>query len=222
MMADAPVIEFAAARLENGTEVDLALDAGELVLVDPGDEQHERAIADAACGLVDPVFGAVRMLGRDWRRLSPDLANALRGRIGHGFRPGAWISYMSVIDNIMLAQLHHTTRPEAEIQDEAIRLSVAFGLPGVPTGLPSDCAPGDLARADLARAFMGSPALVILEGPPADLTGALVNMIRTVRDRGTAVVWFTPDPDLWHDRAIPASQRCRLRGSVIAAAKDRP
>ncbi|WP_109118370.1 organic solvent ABC transporter ATP-binding protein [Azospirillum sp. TSO22-1] len=221
-MADVPVIEFAAATLDSGVTVDLTLDAGELVLIDHGGEQNERVMADAACGLTNPVRGSVRMLGRDWRRLPPDLANALRGRIGHGFRPGAWISYLSVIDNIMLAQLHHTMRPEADIRDEASRLSVAFGLPGVPTGLPSDCAPGDLARADLVRAFMGSPALVILEGPPADLTGALINMIRTVRDRGTAAVWFTLDPDLWHDKAIPASQRCRLRGSVIAAARDRP
>jgi phospholipid/cholesterol/gamma-HCH transport system ATP-binding protein len=216
-MDQPPVLEFAAAVLMDGLSVDLSLGAGELVLIDPGDEGHEQAIADTACGLTPPSRGTVSMLGRDWRRLPPDHANALRGRIGHSFRRGSWVPYLNLIDNILLPQLHHTTRPYGEIRDEANRLSAGFGLPGLPTVLPGRATVPDLARADLIRAFTGSPDLVILEGPPAESVGALINAIRAVRDRDGAVLWFTLDSALWYEPAIPATRRYRLHGDALVA-----
>jgi len=219
-MDQPPVLKFAATVLTDGLSVDLTLGPGELVLIDPGDEEHERTIADAACGLAPPVQGTVSMLGRDWSRQQPDHANALRGRIGHSFRRGSWVPYLSLIDNILLPQLHHTTRPYSEIRDEANRLSAGFGLPGLPTVLPGQATASDLVRADLIRAFTGSPALVILEGPPPDGVGPLVGAIRAVRDRDGAVLWFTLDPALWYEPAIPATCRYRLRGDALVAEGD--
>jgi phospholipid/cholesterol/gamma-HCH transport system ATP-binding protein len=219
-MDQPPVLEFAAAVLMDGVSIDLTLGAGDLILIDPGDEEHERTVADAACGLAAPLHGTVSMLGRDWLRQQPDHANALRGRIGHSFRRGSWVPYLSLIDNILLPQLHHTTRPYSEIRDEANRLSAGFGLPGLPTVLPGQATASDLARADLIRAFTGSPTLVILEGPPADGIGPLVSAIRTARDRDGAVLWFTLDPALWYEPAIPATRRYRLRGDALMVEGD--
>jgi phospholipid/cholesterol/gamma-HCH transport system ATP-binding protein len=130
-----PVLEFDDVWLPlrepegSGVAIDLTLRAGDLVLVQPGDEQHEAALVDAACGLAPPGMGAVRFLGYTWPDLPPDQANALRGRIGHVFRRGAWISYLTLLDNVLLPQLYHTRRGYAELRAEAARLAAWFGLP---------------------------------------------------------------------------------------------
>jgi phospholipid/cholesterol/gamma-HCH transport system ATP-binding protein len=202
-----------------GVAIDLALRAGDLVLVQPGDEQHERALVDAACGLASPGEGAVRFLGRAWPDLPAEQANALRGRIGHVFRRGAWISYLTLLDNVLLPQLYHTRRSYAELRAEAARLAAWFGLPGLPSGRPDDIAPADLQRAAYVRAFLGSPALIILEGAAGNLSSGLlpplINAIRAARDRDAAILWFAQNPDVFHDSTIPVTRRFRLRRHAI-------
>ena len=206
-----------------GVAVDLTLHAGDLVLVQPGDDQHERVLADVACGLVPPERGAVRFLGRPWPELPADQANALRGRIGHLLRRGAWLPYLTLLDNILLPQLHHTRRPYAEIRAEAARLASWFGLPGLPTGRPGDVPPAMLQRAACVRAFLGAPSLIIVESLADDLADGLlaplINAMRVARDRDAAVLWFCPGcrplrrPEPAGDQApAPAGRRARAAG----------
>jgi phospholipid/cholesterol/gamma-HCH transport system ATP-binding protein len=219
-----PVLEFDDVWLplreeEGGVAIDLTLHAGDFILVQPGDEQHERALVDAACGLASPGKGAVRFLGHAWPDLPADQANALRGRIGHVFRHGAWISYLSLLDNILLPQLYHTRVGYAELRAEASRLAAWFGLPGLPTGRPDATGPADLQRAAYVRAFLGSPALIILEGAAGNLSGGLlsplINAMRAARDRDAAIFWLGQSPEVFHDSTIPATRRLRLRRHAI-------
>lgn len=213
------VLEFDAARLDPGEGLPLfdmtfTLRPGELALVEAHDPLHERMVMDAACGLTLPVEGAVRCAGHDWRALRPDRANALRGRIGHLFRDGGWPPQMTVDAAIMLAPSHHTRRPLAEIREEAVRLAAAFGLPGLPCGLPGEHGVDDLQRAGLVRAFIGAPLLVLLESPRRgllpDLVGPVVNAAREVRDRDGAVLWSVGESGLGRDPTLPCSQRLQL------------
>jgi phospholipid/cholesterol/gamma-HCH transport system ATP-binding protein len=202
-----------------GIDVDITLHASDLVLVQPEDDQHERALADLACGLLTPERGTVRFLGRAWPELPADQANAHRGRIGHVVRRGAWIPYLTLLDNVLLPQLHHTRRPYAEIRAEAARLASWFGLPGLPTGLPAELPPAILRRAACVRAFLGAPALIIIESlsddPGDGLLAPLINAMRVARDRDAAVLWFAQAADLYHDPSLPATRRLRLQGDAI-------
>jgi phospholipid/cholesterol/gamma-HCH transport system ATP-binding protein len=202
-----------------GVAVDLTLQAGDLALVHPGDEQHEQALADVACGLVPPTRGTVRFLGRAWSELTADQANALRGRIGHVVRNGAWVPYLSLLDNILLPQLHHTRRRYVDLRAEAARLATRFGLPGVPTGRPGEVAAATLRRAACVRAFLGAPSLIVIEsfarGSDDGLLAPLVNAMRVARDRDAAVLWFVQDPDLHQNPSLPATARLRLLGDAL-------
>jgi phospholipid/cholesterol/gamma-HCH transport system ATP-binding protein len=202
-----------------GIAVDLALESGDLVLIEPGDDQHERALADVACGLLAPARGAVRFLGRAWPELPADQANALRGRIGRLVRRGAWLPYLSLLDNILLAQLHHTRRPYSELCAEAARWAAWFGLPGVPMGRPDETAPAVLLRAACIRTFLGRPLLIVIESAGDELRNGLiaplVNAMRTARDRGAGVLWFCRDHDLLEDPTLPATRRLRFRGDTL-------
>lgn len=199
--------------------LDLTLMPGDLALIDPADELHERAVADAARGLSPPVRGEVRFLGRPWSALAPDQANALRGRIGQTFRRGGWVPHLSVADNVMLGQFHHTRRPGGVILDEGARLAVHFGLPGLPAGRPDEVPMPDLQRAAHVRAFLGSPALLVLESPAGGLLpgllAPLINAIRDARDHHAAVLWFVQGRGLRDDPSLPVSHRLRVMGDTL-------
>jgi phospholipid/cholesterol/gamma-HCH transport system ATP-binding protein len=204
---------------ELGVAIDLTLRAGDLVLVQPGDEQHEQLLADLACGLVPPARGAARFVGRDWSKMPPDQANALRGRIGAVLRRGAWMPHLSLLDNLLLPQLYHTRRPYQEIRAEAARWAAWFGLAGLPTGRPADVPSSILERAACVRAFLGVPSLIIVESLPGGLAegllAPLVNAIRVMRDRDAAVLWFVRDRGIYEDRSLPATGRLRLLGDAL-------
>lgn len=199
--------------------LDLTLLPGDLALIDPADEPHEHAIADAARGLTLPARGEVRFLGRPWSALTSNQANALRGRIGHTFRRGGWVPYLSVADNIALGQLHHTRRPLDEVLNEGAGLAVHFGLPGLPGELPGEVPVAELLRAAQVRAFLGRPALLVLESPAGGLIpgllAPLINAIREARDRHAAVLWFVQGRGLRDDPSLPVTHRRRLLGDTF-------
>lgn len=201
--------------------VDLSLDlmGGELSLIRIERQRQGTVVGDACAGLALPRKGAVYFLGKEWSQLPPDIANALRGRIGRVFARGNWIGHLSLFENVLLPQLHHTRRRVTELRDEAVMLAEKFGLPGVPLGHSNDSLPVDLQRAACVRAFLGQPVLILLEeqnpGCFKEMMPNLINVIREARDRGAAVMWLTSDKFIWRDESIPATRRYRLAGRKL-------
>ncbi|MCE9613069.1 MAG: organic solvent ABC transporter ATP-binding protein [Lentisphaerae bacterium] len=175
--------------------VDVALDAGDLLLLRVPAGHHRTPLPDLAQGLVNPEEGSVTFSGHDWRGLSPGRAAALRGRIGRVFDAGGWLSNLDVDENITLSQRYHTTRAEADIQDEARRLAREFGLADLPTGRPHAVDRSTLRCAQWVRAFLGQPALLVCDHAAHELeapwTAALLAQLRAARAGGAAVIWLT-------------------------------
>lgn len=227
---DPPILELASALAEHdrGTPISLGLAAGDLLLVDAPDPDRASGLADLCAGLAPLAEGRARVLGHDWARLPRGHAAALRGRVGRAFGGGrGWIPYLSVADNVLLAQLHHTRIPEVEVRERAARLSAAFGLPGLPLGLPREQHPNDLARSACVRAFLGEPALLLLESPllegtAPDLLLPLLDRLVEARSRGAACLWLTRSALVWSDRSIPATRRLRLSERGLTPARGTP
>ncbi len=195
-------------------EVSLSVCGGELVMIRLARLEQTAAFADACAGIIRPGSGSVHFLGRNWAELAPDEANALRGRISRIFRTGNWVNHLSLMENILLSQLHHTRRSARRLCDEAGKLAQQFGLPGVPLGLPGDLTAADLQRAACVRAFMGTPSLILLEEPTSgiylEIISALINAVRDAREHGAAVIWLTRKDFIWKDRTLPVTRRYRL------------
>jgi phospholipid/cholesterol/gamma-HCH transport system ATP-binding protein len=214
-------VSLVADPLGGGESVDVSfkLLGGELSLIRIERQRQGTALGDACTGLTLPRKGQVNFLGKDWSQLPPDIANAMRGRIGRVFARGSWLGHLPLLDNILLPQLHHTRRPLTELRDEAGLLARSFGLPGVPLGSPNDSLPADLQRADCVRAFMGQPFLILLEeqrtGCFKEIMPNLIDAIRQARNRGAAVMWLTADKFIWRDKSIPATRRYRLAGRKL-------
>lgn len=224
-----PVLDLVDARPlgEQGAvlapKITFRLMPGELALIDQRDYTREEWFADLCCGLVPLTEGAMRFLGRDWAAMPYHYATALRGRIGRVFATGGWIGFMDVAANILLPQLHHTRDDHGMLREKATDLARAFGLPGLPLGRPDDLSPGDLARAACVRAFMGDPALILLENPTQgrflDLVLPLFNALAAARSQGAAAVWLTRSDRVWRDPSFPATYRLRLGKSGLVPAR---
>lgn len=218
-----PVLEFRDARyrarirgLEAILRLDLAVAPRQAVLIKLDRERSIELMADACCGLVQPVEGDARFLGRRWSEAGADEANALRGGIGRVFSRGGWVSYLSLAENVLIQQLHHTWRPSAELREEASNMAQQFGLPGLPVGRPDSLSTEDLQRAALVRAFLGQPKLVVLEGPVrenVDLLSPLATAIMRAQEQGAAVVWLASRMPPSHDLLSLCDQRLRIRQS---------
>jgi phospholipid/cholesterol/gamma-HCH transport system ATP-binding protein len=215
MAQSGPILSLTGARCGDlAGKLDLALQPGELALVDARDLTLAANFADFCCGLVPATEGEVRFLQRDWSQQPMEIADALRGLIGRVLSNPGWLRFLDIETNILLPQLHHTRAHHATLQDEAARLAQHFGLPGLPTGKLSDLSPGDLIRAGLVRAFLGAPKLVILESPlqgvMQDLIPAVLNRLSEMTDRGGAAIWLTRSRMIWDSRHFPATHRLRL------------
>jgi len=205
---------------------DLVLQAGELGVVEVARREQASVWADAMLGLHSPTRGHVRFLDNDWSTLDPEMCNVLRARTGRVFGYGNWLDDLSVLDNILLPGLHHSERSADELRAEAAALARALGMPGVPIGMPRSHGPADLQRAACVRAFLGNPLLIVLEEPVrhvgGELLAPLVNVIRTCRDRGAAVAWFSAGSATGHAATLPASRRYRLVGDVLVEVSRQP
>ena len=203
-------------RSSGGEIIDLELDlfGGDLALINIERPRFGSILADACCGLHQAAAGSIFFLGKNWAMLPSDTANALRGRIGRVFTFGNWINRLTLLENILLPQLHHTRRLFSELRDEAAQLAEHFGLPGLPTGYPDDVIRADHQRAVCIRAFLGQPSLILLEEPTfgvyPEILPPLVNAIRNACDGGAAVIWLTLEDQVWNDSLLPATYRFRL------------
>lgn len=195
------------------------LNAGDLLLVRMERENERLPLADASQGLLPMDQGKVTFLGNDWMNLSTDEAAAQRGKIGRLFDDEGWISDLNVDENILLGQLHNTTRSESEIMDEALKFARVFGLPGLPRGRPAKLRRWDLRKAACIRAFLGNPALIILEQPVrgvyADFIAPLLNAVLAARRRAAAVLWTITDQQIWKYASPHATTRARMRGAEL-------
>jgi phospholipid/cholesterol/gamma-HCH transport system ATP-binding protein len=200
--------------------LDLALAAGEFALIEVPGRRRAAAFADLCAGLVPLAQGAVSVLGRDWTKLPAEQADALRGRIGRLFAVPFRADTRDVAARVLLARLHHTRTPEAELRAEAAVLAVRFGLPGLPAGPARLLSDADLLRAACVRAFLGQSRLIILELPLSaqedDILSACLSLGAQARGAGAAGMWLAaPRPA---QRPPPgAPHRLRLGDAGLGA-----
>lgn len=199
----------------------LKVRAAELVCIQVDRSRMMALVGDACSGMMLPDKGNAKFGGRDWSGQDPRSLAAMRSLIGRGGEQAAWLPFLSVAENVMLAQMHHTHRVVDELVEQAASLARELGLPGLPTDMPDQVGRNDLSRAAIIRAFMGRPKLVLLEQPGArdpELIPLLVNRILVAQSQGTAVVWIGDKIPLSGSGVFDSSSRYRLRASGVMEA----
>ncbi|MGF1525464.1 MAG: hypothetical protein ACFCBW_01530, partial [Candidatus Competibacterales bacterium] len=148
-----------------------------------------------AVGL-DTEPGEVRFLGCAWRALAPRQALARRRLIGRVLAGRAFISTLTVVDNVLLVP-RLTGHSSHAIEHHAARLEELFGMT-LPTTRPDRTPPQILQLAQWLRALVVPRRLLVLENPTRHLEGkhlAVLNrLVDRRRRRGTAVLWVADPP----------------------------
>jgi len=203
--------------------LDLVLSEGDFALIEILGLRRGAGFADLCCGLMPLTAGSARFRGRDWRTMPTEHADALRGHIGRLFHQPLRLDTPDVAARVLLAQLHHTRIPEAQLRAEAAALALRFGLPGLPAGPARLLSASDLVRAACVRAFLGRPRLVILELPLAtqhdDLLSALLAVGAEARGEGAAVIWLANASPALRSRSIRPTHRLRLGDAGLVPAR---
>ena len=226
MNATRPILEFEGVTVTPDVhsaaglrDVSFSLEAGEIGLVEVEEGREHVPLADAAEGLALPDAGTVRFMGESWVDMGAHRQADQRGRIRRDFQHYGWISNLDVMENICLAECHHTHRPEREIIGEAEALARRFGINEVPALRPSRVHSLVLRKLEWVRALLGQPALVVLERPllgaPRADTGLLIAAVIEEARRGAAILWLTDEPLVCERGRFERVKRYRMDGERL-------
>jgi phospholipid/cholesterol/gamma-HCH transport system ATP-binding protein len=179
-------------------EISLDIGRGEIVALLGGSGSGKTTLLRTMALLHRPQRGEVELFG-DPVRSGSGAELLLRQRMGYMFQFGALFGGMTVLRNVELPLIEHTTLP-AYLREEVSQLKIQLtGLEPLAAGLmPSELSGGMRKRAALARALALDPELLLLDEPGSGLDPAsarsldeLIGQLRSAL--GLTVVMVTHD-----------------------------
>jgi putative ABC transport system ATP-binding protein len=144
-----------------------------------------------------PTDGKVVLDGIDISAESArNLTSVRRDKIGLIFQQFHLISYLTALENIMVAQYYHSMPDEKE----ALQALDRVGLLERAKHLPSQLSGGEQQRVCIARALINYPMLVLADEPTGNLDevneGIVMDIFRQLHSEGSTIVVVTHDPEV--------------------------
>lgn len=157
---------------------------GETVFLHGPSGSGKSTFLSLAAGVLTARQGSVRLLGNDWRTLSPAQRDRLRAdHVGYIFQQFNLLPYLSVIDNVRLPCRLSARRASGvpDVTRAAQDLLERVGLrPADWNRTASALSVGQQQRVAAARALIGRPDLVIADEPTSALDEGLRNAFMTL------------------------------------------
>lgn len=202
--------------------VDFSLGRGEIALVSLEEGLEHNPLPPLAQGLVSPDSGRVLFRGVDWAEMGAFQQSVERGLTRRVFEHYGWVTNLDVMENLCLAECHHTRRPMSDVEQEVRTLARRFGLDSIPDSRPTRVHSMILRKLEWVRAFVGKPELIILERPlvgaPRADAAKLIEAVCEVSRRGVAVLWLAEDERVIECRDMGDVHRFRMVGEKLVAA----
>jgi putative ABC transport system ATP-binding protein len=202
-------------------DVDLTVDAGEMVAVIGPSGSGKSTLLGILAGLDEPDGGTVTIAGeRMSHRPAPAQARLRGRRVGVMTQASGLVDHLDVLGNVTLAASFRGGRVSGR---EARDLLERLGLGSRAHARPATLSGGETARANLAAALVGSPALLLADEPTAEVSraeeAAILALLAGHRPAGGGTVLVTHSAAVarWADRVVEL-RAGRVVGSAGRAA----
>ncbi|MBR1865772.1 MAG: ABC transporter ATP-binding protein [Lachnospiraceae bacterium] len=144
-----------------------------------------------------PTEGEVLLDGMDLAKESAkSLTTIRRDKIGLIFQQFHLVSYLTALENVMVAQYYHSIPDEKEAMEALERV----GLADRAKHLPSQLSGGEQQRVCVARALINYPEIILADEPTGNLDEAneeiVVELFRKLHEEGTTLIVVTHDPEV--------------------------
>ncbi len=203
-------------------DVGFAVEAGEWIAIMGPSGSGKTTLINILGGLDLPSSGRVLVDGTDVGGMDErDLTRYRAEKVGFIFQQFHLVSYLTALENVMLAQYFHSITDEREAA-EALRRT---GLADRMTHLPAQLSGGEQQRVAIARALINHPKLILADEPTGNLDEAneliIVNLLRELHSAGHTILLVTHDPSIGRlaDRRIELAHG-RLAQITVFSAED--
>lgn len=173
-------------------DIDLTVREGEwLAIMGPSGSGKTTMMNIIGC-MDKPSFGTVVLDGQDLTAISSrELTEIRRDKIGLIFQQFHLISYLTALENVMMAQYYHSMVDEKE----AMRALERVGLGQRAKHLPNQLSGGEQQRVCIARALINYPRLILADEPTGNLDGEneeiVMDIFRQLHEEGSSIVMVT-------------------------------
>ena len=146
---------------------DIAITAGESLLITGGSGKGKTTLLHLLGGLQRPESGHIAIEGTDIAALSEKKLDHFRGKnIGLVLQQSYFVASLNVLENVVLASWLATGK---QAQDKAKQLLEQLDLAGHMHKLPSQLSIGQQQRVSIARALINQPKLLLADEPTSSL-----------------------------------------------------
>ena len=197
-----------AAEVHALREVDLVVEAGELVAVMGPSGSGKSTLLTIAGSLEDPTSGEVLIDGVALSGISRNERARMRRRvIGYVFQDFNLLSGLTAAENVTLPlELDGVSAKAA--RPRGLDALASLGLADRAGSFPDDLSGGERQRVAIARALVGERHVLLADEPTGALDSAngesVMRLLRTASERGVAGIIVTHDAQLasWADRVV--------------------
>jgi len=195
-------------------DVSLSVAPGEwLAIMGPSGSGKSTLVNLIGC-LDKPTAGAVWIDGTNVATMSSAELNRFRAeKIGFIFQQFHLISYLTALENVMLAQYFHSMTDKKE----ALAALERVGLADRADHLPAQLSGGEQQRVCIARALINDPNIILADEPTGNLDAQneviVLRQLRELHAQGRTIIMVTHDPTV----ARMADRRLELHHGHIAS-----